>query len=200
MIEESIRNKKYLDYLKNFVDLTPNEESFLLSKIYYRKYLKNQYITQQGDIAKTVSFVLSGCVKTFLLNTSGQEHIVVLAIEDWWTSDIGSFLYQKPAEFNVKCIEDSEVLQIKFEDLEELYSTVPAFETFWRKIMEKAYVNSQKRILTNLTLTAKERYLLFKNNYPNIEKRIPQYLVASFLGITREFLSKIKSQLTKEEK
>lgn len=198
MIEKNIRNKKILDYIKTFVELTPKEEAFLLSKITYRKYLKNQYLVQSGDTCNAVSFVLSGCIKTFFLNTVGQEHVVVLAVEDWWTSDIESFLYQKPAEFNVQCLEDSEVIQLKYEDLEELYTMIPNFESFWRKIMEKAYVSCQKRILRNFTLTAKERYLLFKNSYANIEQRIPQYLVASYLGITKEFLSKIKSQLAKE--
>ena len=200
MTEKNRRDKKYLDYIKNFVELTAKEESFILSKISYRKYLKNQYILQQGDISNMACFVLSGCIKTFILNPAGQENIIVLAIENWWTADIGSFLYQKPAEFNVQCIEDSEVLQLRFKDLEEIYIEVPVFETFWRKMIEKAYVASQKRIVNGFTLTAKERYLLFKNSYPDIEKRIPQYLVASYLGISKEFLSKIKSQLARGNK
>ncbi len=193
-----MKGKQLLDYIARLVELTPEEESLLLSKVVYRKYLKNQYIVQQGNIAKSACFIISGCAKTFFVDKGGQEHIVVLAIEDWWTSDLGSFLYQTPADYNVQCLEDTEVFQFMNDTMEALYKDIPKLERFWRKMMERAYIASQKRILRNFTLTAKERYLIFKNSYPKIEQRIPQYLVASYLGFTKEFLSKIKSELSKE--
>lgn len=194
-----MKHKQLLDHIRMSVDLTPEEESLLLSKIVYRKYLKNQYILQQGDVSKAACFVLSGCAKTFFMDKSGQEHIVVLAIEDWWTTDLESFLHQTPADYNVQCIEDTEVIQFMSHIMEELYRDIPKLERFWRKKMEGAYIASQKRVLRNFTLTAKERYLIFRKRYSKIEQRIPQYLVASYLGITKEFLSKIKSQLIKEK-
>lgn len=184
-----------LIYINTHISLTEEEELFLLSKIVHKKYLKGQYIVQQGDICKNQYFIISGCTKTFYMDANGQEHIVLFAIEDWWTSDIGSFITQTPADFNIQCIENTELLQISFENTEELYVKIPKLERFFRKIIERALVASQKRIIRNFSLTAKERYLIFSNTYPKINNRIPQYMIASYLGISKEFLSKIKSQI-----
>lgn len=188
-----------LNYIHKYINLTSDEEALLLSKIVRRKYLKDQYIVQQGDICKTECFILSGCTKTFYVDDEGQEHIVMFAIEDWWTSDMGSFITQTPADYNIQCIENTELFQISYDIIEELYIEIPKLERFFRKIIERALVASQKRVVSNFSLTAKERYLLFKETYPKIEQRVPQYMIASYLGITKEFLSKIKSQLIQNQ-
>lgn len=184
-----------LNYIKNYVNLTAEEEVILTSKTTIRSYLKDQYIIQQGSHCKNINFIISGCTKTFYTNPKGQEHIIAFSIEDWWTSDLGSFVTQKPADFNVQCLEKTQLVQFKHDDLEELYKTIPKLERLFRKIIERAFISSQKRIIRNFSLTAKERYLIFKNTYSKIEQRVPQYMIASYLGITKEFLSKIKSQL-----
>jgi len=194
-----MKEQPLLDYIKNYISLTKEEEAILLSKITYRKCLKGQYLVQQGDVCKNEYFILSGCTKTFYMDNEGQEHIILFAIEDWWTSDMGSFIAQKPADYNVQCIENTELIQISYEANEELYIQIPKLERFFRKIVERALVASQKRIVRNFSMSAKERYLIFRKNYPKIEQRIPQYMVASYLGITKEFLSKIKSQLILEQ-
>ena len=191
--------KPLLDYISKYVTLTNTEEHFLASRLSNRKYLKGQYILQQGDISQTECFIISGCTKMFYLDDNGQEHIIMFSIEDWWTSDLGSFISQTPSDFNVQCLENTEIIQFSYDNIEELFSKIPKLERFFRKIIEKAFVASQKRIIRNFSLTAKERYLIFKENYPKIEQRIPQYMVASYLGITKEFLSKIKSQLILEQ-
>lgn len=188
-----------LDYIGKHVTLNSEEESFLLSKLVYKKYLKRQYILQQGDVCKGAAFILSGCTKVFFVNKEGHEHIVGISVEEWWTTDLESFLYQTPSDYNAQCIEDTEVIQFMHDTMEELYEAIPKLERFWRKMMERAYIASKKRILRAYTLTAKERYLIFRKSYPKIEQRIPQYLVASYLGFTKEFLSKIKSDLSKEQ-
>ncbi|HTH56628.1 MAG TPA: Crp/Fnr family transcriptional regulator [Cyclobacteriaceae bacterium] len=164
-----------------------------------RKFMKGQYVVQQGDVCKYENFVLSGCLKTFYVDPEGQEHIVMFAIEDWWTSDLGSFINQAPADFNVQCLENSEVAQISFEDLEKLYLEIPQLERFFRIIIQKGFASSLKRIVNNFALPAKERYLKFRVQYPQIEQRVPQYMIASYLGMTKEFLSKIRSQLIDEQ-
>lgn len=188
-----------LNYINKYISLTEEETLFLISKITFRKYLKGQYIVQQGDICKKQCFIISGCTKTFYMDAGGQEHIVLFAIEDWWTSDMGSFITQTPADFNVQCVENTELIQITYEDNEEILRVVPKLERFFRKIVESAYAASQKRIIRSFSLTAKEQYLFFKEQYPTIEQRVPQYMIASYLGITKEFFSKIKSQLALEE-
>tara|TARA_R110000868_G_scaffold126621_9_gene333815 strand:- start:147 stop:740 length:594 start_codon:yes stop_codon:yes gene_type:complete len=197
MIEKNIQS--LLDYIKNHVSLTAEEEAFLTSKVTYRKYSKGQYIVQQGDVCKHQCFVVSGCTKMFHIDDSGQEHIVMFSIENWWTSDMGSFISKIPADYNIQCIEYTELIMFSSEAMEELYSKIPKLERFFRQIIERALVASQKRIVRSFSLSAKDRYLYFRNQYPKIEKLIPQYMVASYLGITKEFLSKIKKELLKEK-
>lgn len=181
------------------MNLTQNEINLVLENTTPRKYLKGQYIVQQGDVCRFESFVITGCLKTFYVDNVGQEHVVLFAIENWWTADLGSFLTQKPADYNVQCIENTEVIQFSFEKMEMLYQKIPKLERFFRIIIQKAFVASEKRIVRSFSLPAKERYLEFKNTYPQIEQRVPQYLIASYLGITKEFLSKIRGQIIAEQ-
>ena len=188
-----------LDYINRVVDLTEEEEKKLASLIKNRKLLKGQYFLQQGDICKYSGFVISGCLKTFYVDDEGQEHVIMFSVEDWWTSDMGSFITQKPADFNVQCLENTELIQFSHENQEQMMREIPKLERFFRIIVERAFVASQKRIVRNMSMSAKDRYLFFRKEYPKIEQRIPQYLIASYLGITKEFLSKIKSQLILEQ-
>ena len=194
-----MNNKPLLEYINKFINLTVEEETILLSRIVHRTYLKDQYIAQQGDICKTVNFIISGCTKTFYVDLEGQEHVVMFSIEDWWTSDLGSFITQTPADFNVQCIENTHLIQFTYDNLEELYKEIPKLERLFRKIVERAFAASQKRIIRNFSLTAKERYKIFKKTNPKIDQRVPQYMIASYLGITKEFLSKIKSQIIQNQ-
>jgi len=183
------------DYIAKFTPLTAEEQSLLAAKVRIRKFLKGQFVVQNGDICNYENFVLSGSLKTFYIDSEGQEHIVMFAVENWWTADLGSFISQSPADFNVQCLENSMLAQIRFEDLQQLYLDIPKLERFFRIIIEKAFVSSQKRVIHNFSLPAKERYLKFREQYPEIEQRVPQYMIASYLGITKEFLSKIRNQL-----
>ncbi|HRW98712.1 MAG TPA: Crp/Fnr family transcriptional regulator [Cyclobacteriaceae bacterium] len=186
-------------YINRFVDLTEEEKGILASQVTVRKYLKNQFIVQQGDVCRFENFVLSGCARAFHVDNEGQEHIVMLAIENWWISDLGSYLSQTPAFYNVQCLEATEVVQFPFENLELLYEKIPKLERFFRIIIQKAFVSSEKRIVRNLSLSAKDRYLEFRKQYPAIEQRVPQYMIASYLGMTKEFLSKVRSQLISDQ-
>jgi len=188
-----------IDYINRVVQLDQQEEQTLLKLLSFRKLLKGQFFLQQGDICKFSGFVIKGCTKTFYVDDEGQEHVVMFSIEDWWTSDMGSFISQKPADFNVQCLENTELIYFSFEDQEQMLREIPKLERFFRIIIERAFVASQKRVVRNMSMSAKDRYLHFRNVYPKIEQRIPQYLIASYLGITKEFLSKIKSQLISEQ-
>ncbi len=187
--------KPLIDYISRHVSLTDSEQALLCSKVQSRKYLKGQYVVQQGDICRFESFVLSGCLRTFSVDKNGKEHIAMFGIEDWWVGDLGSFIAQGPANYNVQCIENVELLQLSYEDLNYLYNKIPKLERFFRIIIQNAFIASEKRTLNNFKLTAKEKYLLFRKQYPLIEQRVPQYMIASYLGITKEFLSKIRQDL-----
>ena len=186
----------FIDFINKYVDLNKSEVKRILELVSIRKYLKGQYVVQQGDVCKYSGFVISGCTRTFYVDDNGEEHIVMFSMENWWASEIGSFVSQKPSDYNVQCIENTELIQLSFEDQETLFKEVPKLERFFRLILEQAFVASQKRIVSSFSLSAKDQYLQFTQQYPKLEKRIPQYMVASYLGITKEFLSKLKNQLS----
>ncbi len=186
-----------VDHIAKTISLTEEERSQLMSKLTNRRYLKGQYIGQEGDITRILSFIRKGTVRTFYLDASGSEHIISFGIENWWVGDLGSLIEQKPADYNVQCLEDTEVIQISNEDLQSLYITIPKLERFFRILIERAYVSTQKRIVRKQSLPAKERYILFLEHYPEIASRVPQYMIASYLGITKEFLSQIRSQIAR---
>lgn len=185
----------FLDHIKRKVSLTKEEESLLISKLKIKTYLKGQYIVQEGDVCKYQTFILLGKVRTFYLDDNGNEHIVAFGIEEWWVGDICSFTTQEPAEFNTECLENTTVVQISYEDMEALYKDIPILERYFRMIIQKAYGNMSKRIVRNHSMSAKDRYLLFLESNPKIINRVPQYMIASYLGITKEFLSNIRKQL-----
>lgn len=185
-------------YIRNHIELSDDEVEILLSKIICRKYLKGQFLVQQGDICKYSGFMLSGCSKTFHSDDEGQEHILMFSIESWWSGDIGSYISQTPSDYSVQFIENSDVALFPKETSEELFRLIPSLERFFRFTAERGLVAAQKRIVRGFSMNAKEQYKYFRTQYPLIEQRIPQYMVASYLGITKEFLSKIKSQVAHE--
>lgn len=186
-------------YISGIVSLTAEESSIILQYFRTRKYLKGQYVVQQGDICNCESFVVNGCLRTFYVDDEGVEHTVAFSIENWWAADLGSFLSRTPAFYNVQCLEAVELLQITHDDLEQLYQHVPKMERFFRIIIQRAYVASERRIVRNFSMDAKARFQAFREHYPQIEQRVPQYMIASYLGITKEFLSKIRSQLVGQQ-
>ncbi len=188
----------FLEYLSRYIELSPAEESLLVSKLKRRNYLKGQYLVQGGEIDRFQNFIVTGLVKTFYLDEKGNEHIVALGIENWWVGDICSFSTQTPAEFNAQCLAPTTVIQISYPDMQQLYLEIPKLERFFRLIIQKAYGNMAKRLVRNHALPAKERYLLYIEEYPEIFNRVPQYLIASYLGITKEFLSSLRKQIAQE--
>ena len=187
---------KVIAHINQKVTLTESEEALLVSKLKTRTFLKGQYIVQAGDTSRFQTFILSGKIRTFYLDDKGNEHIVAFGIEDWWIGDICSFNAQTPAEFHTQCLENTTVVQLSFEEMEQLYIDIPKLERYFRLIIQKAYGNVSKRIVRNHSMTAKERYLLFLESYPEIARRVPQYMIASYLGISKEFLSNIRKQIS----
>ena len=189
-----------LTHIKNWVDLTEQEESLLEARLKLRTYLKGQFIVQAGDIYHYQTFIISGKARTFYLDSTGQEHVVAFGIENWWVGDICSFTTQSPAEFNTECLEKTTVIQMSYEDMEILYGEIPNLERYFRLIVQKAYASMSRRVVRNHSMLAKDRYQLFLESYPEIVKRFPKYMIASYLGITKEFLSMIRKELANEGK
>ncbi len=187
--------KLLLDNIRRHITLTPEEEAFFVSLLQHRRIRKRQYLIQEGDVCKYETFVIKGCLRAYSVDENGQEHIIQFAEEDWWVGDMYSFTTREPAIFNVDALEDSEVLQLSFENQEELFKTYPKFERFFRIIVQNGFISLQRRVIANMSKPAEERYLDFANRYPSILNRVPQHQVASYLGITPEFLSRIRKQV-----
>jgi len=189
-----------LKNISRFITLTPEEEQYFTLILKIKKLKKKQYLLQEGDITRHQYFVNKGCLRTYTIDEKGQEHIIQFAIEDWWTGDMYSFLTQTAARYTIDAIEDSELLCLEKNALEELYIKVPKFEKFFRHLLQNAFVSMQERITANLSQPADERYCTFINKYPDMEKRLPLKQIASYLGITPESLSRIRSSYIKNNK
>lgn len=181
------------NHFNKYVSLSRDDFEICKSLFRYRKFRKHQYILQNGDISRHETFILSGCTRTFEIDDNGQEHIIQFGMETWWVGDIHSFLTDSPSRLNIDCFEDTEVLQILRTEMERLYDKVPKLERFFRILIQKAYVASMDRIYSNLSKPAPERYLEFIQKYPLLEQRVPNHQIASYLGITPQSLSRIRS-------
>ena len=189
-----------IQHINKKIKLSEKDISFITEQLNAETFKKGDFLLEQGDLCKHSSYVLKGCLKMYHTDKDGDEHIVSFAIEDWWAGDLASFISGSPADYSVKCLENSTVVHFSHETYGLLYAKVPLFEKFFRELISNAYVHSQKRIIHNFSLTAKERYVKFRKKYPQFEQRVPQYLIASYLGITKEFLSKTRKEITFEKK
>jgi CRP-like cAMP-binding protein len=182
-------------YINEYVSLTQDEIDTLKSLTRIKDVRKRQFVVEQGEICRYENFVAEGCLRCYHLDEEGHEHVVQFAVENWWIADLQSFLRQSPANFSVDAIEPSVLIQFEYSDLQELYKKIPKLERFFRLITQNAYLAAQQRIIVLHSKDAGKRYIEFRNRYPDIEKRVPQYMVASYLGITPEFLSKIRRRI-----
>ncbi len=175
------------------VALTPEEMTELVSGFRLRKVKKKQWIIQPEFTALHRTYVVQGAFRSYVVGPDGVDHTIQFAIEDWWISDINSFIYQRPATMFVVALEDSTVLQITYPTEQELKAKYHKIETFFRIGAERTAAFHQRRIISTLTMTAEERYNAFLETYPDVAQRLPQYAVASYLGMTTQFLSQIRN-------
>lgn len=186
--------EKFIKYVRKFVTLTDEEATLFTSNFQERKIKKRQFIVQPNFICRDRVFVVKGAFRTYAIADDGQEHTIQFAIENWWVSDFNSYIYQHPATLFIVALEDSIILQITHEKEQELKQKNHIFETFFRIMAEKGLAFEHRRIIFNLTHSAEARYENFLLNYPNFIQRVPQYALASYLGMTPVFLSKIRNK------
>jgi CRP-like cAMP-binding protein len=187
-----------LNHVNRYIQLTEEEERYFCSLLRITSVKKKQYIVQPDFVCKYRSYVVKGALRAFLIGDKDQDHTVAFAIEDWWISDFYSYINQEPATLFVQAIEDSVLLQIDYNAEQLLMETVPKFNRLFRILAERAFAFSQRRMLSNLSKSAEERYQEFINKYPTIVSRVPQYALASYLGFSTEFLSKIRNRQAKK--
>lgn len=194
-MDEFLEIKKYV---ARHIQLTEEEENYFVSLLRVLKVKKKQFIVQPEFICKYRNYVVKGAMRAYLVNNKAQEHTIAFAIEDWWISDYYSYINQVPASLFVEALEDTTLIQIDYNSEQLLMETVPKFERFFRIITQRSFAFLQKRMLSNLSKTAEERYNEFMEKYPSIANRVPQYALASYLGFSTEFLSKIRNKRTKK--
>jgi CRP-like cAMP-binding protein len=180
-------------YIGKFVKLSDEEVSIFSNSFKEVKIKKRQFIVQPNFTAKHRNYVLKGAFRAYVVADEGQDHTISFAIDDWWITDYNSYISQQPATMFVVALQDSIILQIDYDQEQELKKTNHKFETFFRIIAERGLAFQQRRIISNLTQTAEERYENFISKYPEIVQRLPQYALASYLGMTTQYLSKLRN-------
>lgn len=187
--------------LKNIakhIDLDKEEVKFFTSLLTFKETPKKTLVLQEGQICKYISYVHSGALRAFYIDKDSKESTIMFAVADWWVTDMFCFLNEKPAMMYIEAIEDSSIFQLSKENLEKLFYNVPKFERFFRILMQNAYIREQLRVIENLSLTAEDRYDSFLIKYPHIAKAVTQKQIASYLGVTPEFLSAIRNNKCKK--
>ncbi|MBA4241814.1 MAG: hypothetical protein C0448_13900 [Sphingobacteriaceae bacterium] len=179
------------------ITLTKTEEKYITSLLDFKIIKAKEFLVQQGEISKQSAFVLNGCLRGYTIDSEGTEHVLSFAPKDWWIADMYSLLSQKPGNLNIEAMVDTEVALISKTNQDLMYEKVPKLERFFRIIIEKSLVAYQQRLNDNLSLTATERYMKFCKTYPQLINDIPQKQIAAYIGVTPEFLSKLRAKQVK---
>lgn len=187
-----------LQNISKHVALTADEEQLFLSKVETKHYKSKTLLLNAGEVCKHGYFVNSGMLRSFNINDNIVEHVLSFACEGWWISDMYSYISQKPGNLFIEVLEDAEVVVLSKVNQEILYSEIPKLERFFRILIENSLVAHQERLMDNLSLSAEERFEKFCKKYPTLIQKIPQKHIASFIGVTPEFLSKMKSRMLRK--
>ncbi|HEY9047100.1 MAG TPA: Crp/Fnr family transcriptional regulator [Ohtaekwangia sp.] len=176
------------------VSLTAEEQEQIKPYLTLKKLRKKQYLLQEGDICKAIAFVEKGSLREYSVD-NGTEHIIQFALEGWTISDLFSFLTGEPATYNIDALEDSELVLVTKSAHEELLKVLPKYETYIRLQITNAYIALQRRLTTIISLPIEERYTIFTEMYPDIVQRVPQHMIASYMGLTPETLSRMRKKM-----
>ena len=182
------------------VSLTDIDKEKIRAFFIPKKLRKRQYLLQEGDVCKNMAFVAKGVLRLYNVDDNGGEHMSAFGWEGWWLSDINSFLSGVPAVFNIDAIEDSEVLMISRENYEALTLAVPIMDRYLRILYQNNIVTKDRRLMSTITYSAEERYLQLAESNPQIIERIPQNMIASYLGLAPETISRIKKNIADNRK
>ena len=190
--------EELINKIKRSIHLSSEAEEYLFSISKEKTVSKGEVLIRQGQTVKKIFFVTGGCLRSYCIDKNGKEHTLLFAIKNWWMSDYIAIHSNEAASLTVDCLTDSNIIEFNAKKLDEIHSLFPEFESLQRKRLERHVVSLQKRILNQLQLSAKERYELFLEQYPDIEQYTPNYHIASYLGITQQSLSRIRVEKVKK--
>lgn len=186
-----------LQEFKKHINLTAEEEELITASFRYKKVKRNQVLVQPPDVAIYEHYVISGCLVEYYVNDEGIQHNLIFAPEGWWTTDLHSFLTGQDSRYHIEALEDTELLIVSKESLDKLLKTIPLLNNYFRILYQNAIIGLEERLLNVLSTKVEERYLRFMKKYPQLQNRLPQYVIASYLGVTPEFFSRMKSKIHK---
>lgn len=185
-----------LSHIQNKVDITEEQKTELQSFFTLKKLRKKQYLLQEGDVCKYLSFVSKGVLKSYILDEKGSEHINMFAFEGWWISDFNSFINQEKAVLNIDAVEEADLLTITREDYEDLMLKIPVMDRYFRILYQNSLVTKDYRLIASNSFTAEEKYTQFAQKNPEVIQRIPHNLIASYLGLAPETVSRIRKKIS----
>lgn len=186
---QAIRNT-----LERHIHLTEKEFDFFVQHLSWRKLRKRQFLLQAGEVCRYNFYVVKGCLSMYEIDEAGRERVLHFATENWWTGDLYSFLTQMPTSFHIECLEDAEFLQIEAQCMENLYAQIPKFERFFRILVQNSLIATHRRLISVMSRSATERYYEFIEKYPDLDQRIANHHIASYLGIAPESLSRLRKE------
>lgn len=183
--------------VSRFIELTDLEKQKYISLLKEVNIKKRDFLLQAGDVARYEYFITKGCLKTYSIDEEGKQHISMFGIEDYWTTDMASFISGEPSQFFVEALEDTELLAMPRTKYDLLFQEIPKFERFYRILYQRSLMSYIRRSNLNISMTAEERYIRFMERYPHIVRRIKQKDLAAYIGVTPEFISMIKLKIKK---
>lgn len=192
--------EKLLTHFNSYIPLNEEEKNELQKRVIERYVKRKQFILQKNDVCNNYSFIVSGLFKMYTVDKNGIEHNLHFALENEWICDISSFHFKKPSQLYIEAIEPSVILQIDNSNLKYLFTHYPKLDRIFRVLIENKFMDLENRILQSISSTAEDRYQFFIEQFPNLSNRIPNTQIASYLGITPEFLSKIRNVISKKIK
>lgn len=184
--------------LSRYIDLEESEAELFLSLLKPGHVKKRKFLLLSGDVCPYFTLVTDGCLMNYYTDDNGFEHVLQFATHMWWTADLESLMKGTPALFSIQALADTSVLMLSRANLERLYDESPKFERYFRIIFQNALMAHQQRIIQNIAFPAEERYLQFRDKYGYLEQVVPQKYIASYLGVTPEFLSKVRKRLARK--
>jgi CRP-like cAMP-binding protein len=188
----------FRQYINSKTTITDEEFALIQSLGTLKKLQKKQFLLHEGMVWKYNAFVCKGCLRTYRIDDKGNEHILQFSIENWWTGDRESLITGNPSQSNIEALEDSVILLFTQEQFLTICKEIPSFNAMVINILEKSFIAAQNRIHASISYTTEEKYQSFLNSYPNIANRIPQHMIASYLGVTPETLSRLRNQAAKK--
>jgi CRP/FNR family transcriptional regulator, anaerobic regulatory protein len=189
--------KPLVDYFNKLIPLANEEKDFVRMKFHPHFFLRKQFALQHGDVCEYFNFVVRGCLRLYKVGDDGVVHVLQFATENHWIFDVASFHRKAKSKFNVDALEDTVVLRISYDELIDLYIKAPKFDRIFRVLLENHFMQQQERIGQLFSSTAEERYQSFLETYPHLHNRISQVQIAAYLGVTPEFLSRIRNRMAK---